>query len=203
MTEKNNENYDGPRILKNGTILTMDSDNSTAEAIAVRNGRIEAVGTNREINQLISEESFVVDLEGKTMLPGFIEAHGHFPWSGFNAVGVNLNSPPIGTMTCISEIIEALKKKAAETENGKWVLYDPRQEPTCGPNYWGRVFELNTQGDERPLEGIIKYSILSGFRLLFRNDTLKIQVRIQDRALNRSNIVETEPFLIQDKFRQQ
>lgn len=87
-------------------------------------------------------------------------------------------------------------------ENGTWVLYDPRQEPRCGPNYWGRVFWLNTQRDERPLKGTIKYSLLSGFRLLFRNDTLKIRIQIQDRALNKSNIVETEPFLIQDKFRQ-
>ena len=87
-------------------------------------------------------------------------------------------------------------------EDGQWVLYDPRQEPTCGPNFWGRVFNLNTQGDERPLKGSIKYSLLSGFRLLFRNDTLKIRVKIQDRALNVSNTIETEPFLIQDKFRQ-
>ena len=86
-------------------------------------------------------------------------------------------------------------------EDGQWILYDPRREPTCGPNYWGRVFDLNTQGDERPLEGLIKYSVLSGFRLLFRNDTLKIRVTIQDRALNKSNTIETEPFLIQDKFR--
>lgn len=110
------------RIFINGTILTMDAANSTAEAMAVRNGRIEAVGTNQEVKQHASDGYVVTDLEGKTVLPGFIEAHGHFPMSGFNAIGFNLNSPPIGTMTCISDIIEALKKKAAKTQKGKWVL---------------------------------------------------------------------------------
>jgi predicted amidohydrolase YtcJ len=100
----------------------MDAGNSTAEAVAFLNGRIEAVGTNQEVNQLITDEHVVVDLAGKIVMPGFIEAHGHFPWSGFNVVGVNLNSPPIGNMTCISDVIKALKKKVAETESGKWVL---------------------------------------------------------------------------------
>jgi predicted amidohydrolase YtcJ len=122
MTMKNKEMSSDLRIFSNGSILTMDADNSTAEAVAIRRGRIEAVGTNQQINQLITDDCIVSDLEGKTVMPGFIEAHGHFPWSGFNAVGVNLNSPPIGTMTCISDVIEALKKKAEETEKGKWVL---------------------------------------------------------------------------------
>ena len=122
MITENKDQVGETRIFNNGTILTMDAGNSTAEAVAVRNGRVEAVGTNQEVNQLISDECVVVDLKGKTVIPGFIEAHGHFPWSGFDAVGVNLNSPPIGTMTCISEVIESLKKKAVETEKGKWVF---------------------------------------------------------------------------------
>lgn len=122
MTAKNKEHSGETRIFKNGTILTMDARNSTAEAVAVRNGRIEAVGTTREVNQWITDESVVVDLEEKTLIPGFIEAHGHFPWSGFDAVGVNLNSPPIGSMTRVSEVIEELKKKTADLEKGKWVI---------------------------------------------------------------------------------
>ena len=63
-----------------------------------------------------------MDLQGQTVIPGFIEAHGHFPFSGYDAVGVNLNSPPIGSMTRISEVLEALKEKAAGMEKGKWVV---------------------------------------------------------------------------------
>ena len=122
MTLENKEQLGETRIFINGTILTLDDDNSTAEAVAVRNGRIEAVGTSKEVKHRISGKSHIVDLQGQTVIPGFIEAHGHFPLSGFDAVGVNLNSPPIGSRTCISEVIEALKKKAAGTEKGKWVF---------------------------------------------------------------------------------
>jgi hypothetical protein len=86
-------------------------------------------------------------------------------------------------------------------EDGAWRLYDPAVERNCAPRYWGRYFYLNTQGDERPLEGELKYGIVSGFRLLFRNDSLRVRVRIQDRALHSSNIVETPPFMIQDRYR--
>ena len=123
MTAENKEQPGQTRIFNNGTILTMDAEDSTAEAVTVRNGRIEAVGTNQEVNQRITDECVVVDLAGKTVVPGFIEAHGHFPWSGFDAIGVNLNSSPIGSMTRISDVVEALKKKAAETEKRKWVYW--------------------------------------------------------------------------------
>ena len=122
MTAENKEQLDETRIFINGTILTLDADNSTAEAVAVRNGRIEAVGPSKEVKQRITGQSRIVDLQGQTVIPGFIEAHGHFPFSGYDAVGVNLNSPPIGSMTRISEILETLKKKAAGMEKGKWVV---------------------------------------------------------------------------------
>ena len=112
----------GNRIFISGNILTMDSANSVVEAVAVRDGRIEAVGSNEKIRKLTTADTAVVDLEGKTLLPGFIETHGHFPFSGVNAVAVKLNSPPIGEMTAIKQVIGALKQKAAETEKGKWVF---------------------------------------------------------------------------------
>jgi len=86
-------------------------------------------------------------------------------------------------------------------ENGQWRLYDPAVERNCSPRYYGRYFPLNTRRDERPLTGELKYGLTSGFRLLFRYDTIKVRVQIQDRALNRSNYVETDPFLIQDRYR--
>jgi len=110
------------RIFINGTILTMDDTDSTAEALAVAGGRIEAVGSTDQIRSMAGNQTVVTDLQGKTLLPGFIEAHGHFPWSGFNAVGANLNSPPIGSMACVADIFEALNRKASETPRGKWVV---------------------------------------------------------------------------------
>jgi len=105
-------------IFLNGRVLTMDSENSVAEAVAIKNDIIEAVGTSGDMRKLATENSRIVDLKGKTVLPGFIEAHGHFPFSGLNAVGVDLNSPPIGAMSTLADVVEALKNQAEKTEKG-------------------------------------------------------------------------------------
>ena len=74
------------QVFINGDILTMDSDNRIVEAIAVRRDRIEAVGTTDEIMALTNDNTEVVDLRGRTILPGFIDAHGHFPGSGMRVI---------------------------------------------------------------------------------------------------------------------
>ncbi len=62
----------------NGTILTMKEEKLYAEAVCVENGRIVAVGSLEEIMDLKKADDEVIDLHGKTMLPGFIDAHSHF-----------------------------------------------------------------------------------------------------------------------------
>lgn len=62
----------------NGTILTMEDSALYAEAVCVENGRIKAVGTAEEVLRLRKETDEVIDLNGKVMLPGFIDAHSHF-----------------------------------------------------------------------------------------------------------------------------
>jgi predicted amidohydrolase YtcJ len=54
-------------------------------------------------------------------LPGFIDAHGHFPGSGMRVIAADLNSPPIGEINTMAEVLAALKKQAAKTSSGKWV----------------------------------------------------------------------------------
>ena len=82
--------------------------------------------------------------------------------------------------------------------NGKYVVYDPAVDRNCAPPFHGRFFVLNTARDVRPLRGELQYRLLSGFRLLFRNDSIKIQVQIQDRNLHKSNVITTDPFMIND-----
>ena len=62
----------------NGKIITMNESNLYAEAVCVENGRIVSVGEYNEIIKLQEEPDEVIDLQGKTMLPGFIDAHSHF-----------------------------------------------------------------------------------------------------------------------------
>jgi predicted amidohydrolase YtcJ len=106
----------------NGTVITMDGATSTAEAVAVNDGRITAVGSTADIRKLASAATRVVDLQGQTMLPGFIDAHSHFPGSGTSALySVNLSSPPLGPINNVNDMIAALKAKAAQTPKGGWI----------------------------------------------------------------------------------
>ncbi len=110
------------QVYINGAILTMNPQNQVAEAVAFRNGRIVAVGSNEDMREFIEDGADVFDLNGKTMMPGIIDAHGHFPGTGLYALAVNLNSPPIGSITNISQLVEALRQKAAQTKKGEWIL---------------------------------------------------------------------------------
>jgi len=85
-----------------------------------------------------------------------------------------------------------------KNDDGTFREYNPALERNCAPPFHGRYFILNTQGDIRPLTGELQYSLLSGFRLLFRNETIKLKIQIIDRAKHWSNIIETEEFEIND-----
>ena len=110
------------QVFINGTLLTMDADNRVVDAIAVRGDRIEAVGSTDEIMALVEDDTLVTNLRGRTMLPGFIDAHGHFPYSGMRVLGADLNSPPVGTLTTMEEVLAALAEQAAITPAGDWVF---------------------------------------------------------------------------------
>ena len=108
-------------VYLNGIVVTMNGD-QTAEAVAVRGEEIVAVGTSDEVQALAGADTRVVELDGKTMLPGFYAAHDHFPGSGRVAVSsVDLNSPPIGTIETMDELVAALSERAAGTPAGEWI----------------------------------------------------------------------------------
>lgn len=110
------------QVFINGDILTMDGANRVVQAISIRGEFIEALGSTEDMMALVDDGTEVVDLRGRAMLPGFIDAHGHFPGSGMAAIGAVLNSPPIGDKKTMADVLQALKARAARVEPGKWVM---------------------------------------------------------------------------------
>ena len=109
-------------VYVNGIVVTMDPGDRMAAAVAVRGEEIVAVGDDQEITALAGPDTAVVDLRGRTMVPGFYAAHDHFPLSGNGAVGsVDLNSPPIGTIETMGQLVAALRDRAQATPVGQWV----------------------------------------------------------------------------------
>src|SRR5947209_7387494 len=86
-------------IYRNGRIVTLDPANRIAAAVTVRSGKILAVGSEADARAAASRRARVVDLAGRTMLPGLFAAHDHLPQGGLIALfEVDLNSPPMGAI---------------------------------------------------------------------------------------------------------
>lgn len=103
-------------ILINGNIVTVDAEFSIANAVAVRDGRVLAVGTNDDIRRLAGSSTTVVDLEGKTVLPGLIDTHAHVERAGLLKYTVQLDD-----VTTVAQALARISEHAARTPKGKWI----------------------------------------------------------------------------------
>lgn len=113
----------GAVLYVGGPILTMDADDRVVEALATVDDRIEAVGDEATLRAWAEREGArVVELDGRALLPGFIDAHGHFPGMGAYAVLLDLNSPPIGEVERVDDLVALIAERAKETPEGDWVL---------------------------------------------------------------------------------
>jgi len=91
-------------IYSGGPILTIDDATPRAEGVAVKDGRIVAVGKLSDLESLRGEETESFDLDGRTMLPGFVDSHGHVVMGGLQALSANLLAPPDGEVTDIASL---------------------------------------------------------------------------------------------------
>jgi len=111
------------KIIFNGEIVTMDFGLSTVNALAISGDRVIAIGRDEEILALKAAHTQMFNLKGRTVLPGFIDAHGHFMFNSFfKTKAVDLNSPPVGHIKTMDELVAALKKKADSTPEGEDVI---------------------------------------------------------------------------------
>ncbi|MCJ7684011.1 MAG: amidohydrolase family protein [Desulfobacteraceae bacterium] len=105
-------------VLTNGKIITVDPSDSIAEAVAVKDGKILDVGDAKKISMYIGNNTQIVDLNGKTVTPGLIDAHAHLPFFGLRENGWLLNLQGIRSK---EEILETLAQKTRKTPKGEWV----------------------------------------------------------------------------------
>jgi predicted amidohydrolase YtcJ len=135
----------------NGTVLTMDAQNSIAEAIVIENDKIVAVGSLRKVKPYMNGDTVVHDLAGKTLLPGFIDAHGHFPASGINYYIADLNSPPIGAVKNIPELIASLKNKYTGIGPGEWLVGYGYDDTSIAEHRHITIQELDSEFPDNPV----------------------------------------------------
>lgn len=110
----------GTTIFFGGPILTIDDQRPEVEAMAIRDGKIIALGDRRIVLQYHDTRTRMVDLQGCTLMPGFVDAHVHVAWSAFARYQwLNVSPPAIGNR---QEIIAAVRAASERKREGEWVI---------------------------------------------------------------------------------
>lgn len=113
---------EGAVIFVNAQIITVDDAFPQAEAVAVRDGRILAVGTREEVNRAAGAGASLRDLGGAALAPGFIDTHGHFAMLAQTAGMANVQPPPAGPVRSIPELQAQLEAWALAHPDSPWIL---------------------------------------------------------------------------------
>lgn len=135
-------------VITGGYIITVNPQNEIAEAVAVLGGRIVGVGSADEIASCIGKNTEIIRLNGQTVLPGFIEPHTHFMSYGVWLGWVDAKTPPNKN---IAQLLERLRKKAAETPKGEWILAYGIEESALEEKRWPTRGELDSAVPDHPL----------------------------------------------------
>jgi predicted amidohydrolase YtcJ len=120
-----------------GNIITMDVEKPRAEAVLVIGDRISGVGSDSEIEAFIDRGTEVIDLGGRTLVPGFVDCHAHPMFYGESLMAVDCRTPPVSS---IQDMVSAIRRRAEEEPEGEWVIgmgYDDfKLAERRHPNRW-------------------------------------------------------------------
>ncbi len=104
-------------VLRGGKVVTVDPDQPQAQAVAVAGDRILAVGSDEEISKLIGDATRTIELNGKLLIPGFIEGHGHFVGLGQSKMMLDLTKAETW-----DDIVKQVAEAANITPPGQWII---------------------------------------------------------------------------------
>jgi predicted amidohydrolase YtcJ len=104
-------------VLTNGVVYTGEAKLATVEAVAITGGRIAAAGTSQTVARLVGPKTQVIDLKGRTVVPGFEDSHAHVLAVGFAHIDVRL----VGAKT-YAEVVQRVAAAARERKPGEWIL---------------------------------------------------------------------------------
>jgi len=137
-------------VLLNGKVLTVDDKDTVTEAVAVKSGRIIAVGDTASVRSYVGDETEVIELDGRTVVPGFMDSHCHMIAEGASRIMLVDLSQEAG-ITSIVDLQERLRDRAEETPRGEWVVGyqedDSKLKEKRHPTRW----DLDDASREHPI----------------------------------------------------
>lgn len=124
-------------IFKGGPVITVDKNNTIARAAAIKGNKIIYVGSEDGVESFIGENTKVIDLAGRSLIPGFIESHVHTAVMGANAMAIDCRPSAVSS---IDDIKEAVFERAKVTPKGEWIrgwgYNDQYLKEQRNPNKW-------------------------------------------------------------------
>jgi predicted amidohydrolase YtcJ len=133
-------------ILLNGNITTMNSEQPRAQAVAVKAGKFVAVGTDKQILPYADENTKKIDLHGKFVVPGFIDAHVHGAFLGRSLSQINLRDAK-----SVKEIQQKVRQRAEETPKGRWIIGNGWDQERLAENRYPSRFDLDAVTPNHPV----------------------------------------------------
>lgn len=116
-------------VLRDGNVVTLDATDTRATAVAIVGERIVAVGNDAGVARFIGPDTRVIELNGRTVIPGFNDAHAHMDREGLKKRRLSLMG-----CTCVGDILTRVRDAAVITKPGEWIVTMPVGEP---PYYFG------------------------------------------------------------------
>jgi predicted amidohydrolase YtcJ len=132
--------------LTSGKVLTMNQSQPYAEAIAIKDDRIVQVGTNEEIESWIGNNTKVISLNGKTVIPGFIDTHIHVVDFGRFLTWIDLRD-----VKSIEEMQSSLRKRAQKTPKRKWIIGHGWDQTRFTEKRFPNLFDLDLTSPDNPV----------------------------------------------------
>jgi len=132
--------------LIKGNIITMDSLRPKAQAVAIQKNRILKVGSTEEIKVLVTKETKIVDLQGKTVVPGFIDSHIHVADFGKFLNWINLSD-----VTSIEEMQTRLKERAQKIPKNRWIIGNGWNENRFTEKRCPTRYDLDVSSPDNPV----------------------------------------------------
>lgn len=134
-------------VLYHGTVLTVDAKDSTAQALAVRGGKLVAVGTDREILRLAGARTRRIDLNGRTATPGLIDSHAHIADGGI----AELYHVKLSDATTVAEVVRRVREGIARLKPGEWLQGDGWDEGKLAERRYLTASDLDPVSPDNPV----------------------------------------------------
>ena len=134
-------------ILVHGTVLTMDKEDSIAQALAIRAGQLVRVGSDQAVLALAGPKTQIVDLQGHTATPGLIDSHGHFASGGIS----ELYHLDLSDAASVAEIVKRVQARVRSLKPGEWLEGDGWDEGKLGEARYVYAADLDRVAPDNPV----------------------------------------------------